>query len=61
MTGSDRPAREFRYVDRDFDAASATVRLRYALDDDPFEERITFLGGGAVDLPARRVEALDRV
>jgi hypothetical protein len=34
--------RAFRYVDHDFEPATGVLRCRYALDDLPFEERITF-------------------
>ena len=61
MTRTDRPAAEFRYVERAFDAASATAHLRFALDAEHFEERITFLSGPATELSPARREALDRV
>lgn len=52
------PSRVFRYVAYDFEAATRTLRCRYALDDVAFEEQVAFesvVAGGDVDAFARLV------
>ncbi|MFN0029711.1 MAG: hypothetical protein ACKV2O_21360 [Acidimicrobiales bacterium] len=44
-TFSPERVERFRYLDVDFNARSGVLRCRYALDDEPFEERITFQSG----------------